>query len=177
MPLYHKAIIDKVLHWELFCTKLLASSKSKWVERSGETVGGYKLLPPSSWALDIVMSNISMANCSTHFRMYHPIDNSLDHLALTLTHTVNWGTLYKQVCFSFWWIRVLWGIGGFQSGLGASQRPLIEADVLQFQFTMLMEYFCLLFSQINKLLWKLRITLPWSTGRRDPPPPPPQINK
>lgn len=110
MPLYHKAIIDKVLHWELFCTKLLPSSKSKWVERSGETVGGYKLLPLSSWALDIIMSNISMANCSTHFRMYHPIDNSLDHLALTLTHTVNWGTLYKQVCFSFWWIRVLWGV-------------------------------------------------------------------
>lgn len=130
MPLYHKAIIDKVLHWELFFTKLLPSSKSKWVERSGETVGGCKLLPPSFWALDIVMSHISMANCSTHFRMYHPIDNSLDHLALTLTHTVHWGTLYKQVCFSFWWIRALWGIGGFQSGLGASQRPLIEAGCI-----------------------------------------------
>lgn len=174
MPLYHKAIIDKVLHWELFCTKLLPSSKSKWVERSGETVGGYKLLPPSSWALDIIMSNISMANCSTHFRMYHPIDNSLDHLALTLTHTQSTGGLYINRCaFHFGELEFCEALGGFQSGLGASQRPLIEADVLQFQFTMLMEYFCLLFSQITKLLWKLRITLPWSTGRRDPPIPSP----
>lgn len=173
MPLYHKAIIDKVLHWELFCTKLLPPSKSKWVERSGETVGGYKLLPPSSWALDIIMSNISMANCSTHFRMYHPIDNSLDHLALTLTHTVNWGTLYKQVCFSFWWIRVLWGVRWIPVRFRSISKTPHRGWCITVPVYYANEYFCLLFSQINKLLWKLRITLPWSTGRRDPPIPSP----